>query len=182
MRQAAQARPSRPTTGRPRPFRRLAIRALALGSVALLLAVGATSASIPTADGTSYGSYAPGAGRRAVEYGIRTDRGLATQDRSLLMAWLNGNPLLDPRLVSWVSSATMGHPVEGAGRLSAVGAGRRAVEYGIRTDRGLSAQDRSLLMVWLNGNPLSDPRLVAWVNAATMGHPVEGAGTIAHEE
>ena len=60
-----------------------------------------------------------------------------------------------------------------------LGAGRRAVEYGIRTDRGLAARDRSLLMAWLNGAPLPDPRLVAWVDAATMGHPVEGAGPMA---
>lgn len=119
-------------------------RAVVLGSVAGLLAAGAAGASSPAADGTTLGCYdknsgkllaidasgaacttnfklalpdpsASGAGRRAVEYGIRTDLGLSTQDRSLLMAWLNGDPLSDPRLVAWVDAATMGYPVERAG-------------------------------------------------------------------
>lgn len=121
----------------PWPLRRLAGRALraplrrafALSSVAVLLTVGAARASIPAADCTILGRYdkisdelciiaSSGAGRRAVEYGIRTDRGLSTQDRSLLMVWLNGESLLDPRLVLWVNAATMGHPVEGAGPMA----------------------------------------------------------------
>jgi hypothetical protein len=139
----------------PRPLHRRAERALrtplrravALGSVAVLLASGVAGASIPAADGTTLGCYdtnsgklraidasgaactttftlvppdpaAAGAGRRAVEYGIRTDRGLSTQGRSQLMAWLNGDPLLDPRLAAWVDAVTMGHPVEGAGPMA----------------------------------------------------------------
>lgn len=139
----------------PRPLRRLAERALrtplrravALGSVAVLLASGAAGASSPAADGTILGCHDQTSGRLLV---IEASSAACTTNLKLVPP--------DPAVA---------------------GAGQRAVEYGIRTDRGLSTQDRSLLMAWLNGAPLLDPRLVAWVDAATMGHPVEGAGPMA---
>jgi hypothetical protein len=139
----------------PRPLRRLAERvlrtplrrAVALGSVAVLLAAGAAGASIPAVDGTTLGCYDKNSGKLRV---IDASGAACTTNFKLVPP--------DP---------------------AAAGAGRRAVEYGLRTDRGLAAQDRSPLMAWLNGDPLLDPRLVAWVDAATMGHPVEGAGPMA---
>jgi hypothetical protein len=68
-----------------------------------------------TGDRNASATATSGAARRAVEYGIRSDQSLSPEQRSQLMAWLQGQPLLDPNLVEWVNSATMGQPVEGAG-------------------------------------------------------------------
>src|SRR5215211_7052626 len=48
------------------PRRQPLLRAIALGGVALLLAVGVTSASIPAADGTIHGCYDKNSGKLSV--------------------------------------------------------------------------------------------------------------------
>lgn len=83
----------------------------------LLAVPGAPGPMQAVASGQSNSAPAPVTGdpRKAVEYMIHSDRSLTDAQRSQLMQWLQGQPLMDPALVEKVNSVTMGQPVEGAG-------------------------------------------------------------------
>lgn len=99
-----------------------------------------------------------GVARKAVEQMIRTDGTLTEEQYTLLQQWLAGGDLADPRLIAKVMDATMGQPVEGAGRI----AGAPGQEPGTRPASPLN--DGSI--------PFSQPATSA-VRAATA--PATGA-------